>query len=157
MDTYRTEAKIEVLQAWAAACCARKECCVKELREKLLRKDASEEQIAQILGYLQAQGFLDEARYAQAFVRDKSRLQGWGALKIRYALQAKDIPKVAIQAALADLDPKQQASALQKMLAAKWKTLKAPTEAQAKAKLLRFALGRGFSYEEIWDAIARIQ
>jgi len=45
----------------------------------------AEEARREVLRKLTAQGFIDDARYAGAFVRDKIRLAGWGARKIRTA------------------------------------------------------------------------
>ncbi|MFR6633809.1 MAG: regulatory protein RecX [Alistipes onderdonkii] len=48
--------------------------------------------------------FIDDARYAGAFVREKLRLSGWGGYKIRTALQRKRIDRALIDATLAEAD-----------------------------------------------------
>ena len=44
-----------------------------------------------VLQKLLADRFIDDNRYAEAFVRDKIRLSGWGARKIRTSLRLKGI------------------------------------------------------------------
>ena len=58
-----------------------------------------------VLQKLLADRFIDDNRYAEAFVRDKIRLSGWGARKIRTSLRLKGIAAAIIDEALARLDP----------------------------------------------------
>ena len=82
--------------------CARGEHCRADIRRKLAGLPPEEQE--QVLETLCRDGYLDDARYARAFARDKSALQGWGNLKISVALQQKAIAPEAIAAALAEID-----------------------------------------------------
>ena len=95
-------------------------------------------------------GYLDDARYARAFARDKSALQGWGSLKIKLALQQKQIDAEAIAAALEAIDLPAADARKEQLLRAKWKALAREEDpARKEAKFFRYALGRGYGYEEI--------
>ena len=91
--------------------------------------------------------YVDDLRYASAFARDKSAIQGWGEVKIRYMLSAKGVPRDVIDKALEEIDQDKADSRLEKLLQNKLKSLK--DDPQRRLKLLRFALGRGYSYDEV--------
>ena len=78
--------------------CAGRECCRSDIRRKLAALPPAAAQ--EVLDTLCREGYLDDARYARAFARDKSALQGWGSLKIQLALQRKQIDAADIVAAL---------------------------------------------------------
>ena len=108
------------------------------------------EDIEGALDQLCKENYINEARYAAAFARDKSSLQGWGSLKIRLSLQAKGIDAQTIADALGDIDRDAADAKLEALLRAKLRTLKAETDPRKRyGKILRYALGRGYSYDQI--------
>lgn len=125
--------------------CSRREYCTADIREKLSKSDAEDPD--EVLSSLIADGFLSDSRYAAAFARDKSSLAGWGPVKISFALSAKGISKEDISAALAGIDAPKASERLEKLLEAKYKSLR--EDPQCRLKLLRFALGRGYRYEDV--------
>ena len=128
--------------------CAAREYCCSDIRRKLAGLSPSE--AAEVLETLCHEGYVDDARYARAFARDKSALQGWGSLKIQLALQRKGVEPGVIDAALADIDGAAAAARSEQVLGAKWKTLQRETDPRRReAKFFRYGLGRGYSYEEI--------
>ena len=128
--------------------CATRECCRSDLRRKLA--DLPEADADAIMEKLAREGFVDDARYAQAFARDKSALQGWGSLKIKLALQRKAIDAAAIAAALEEIDGKAAEARMEQVLRAKWKTLAREEDpARKEARFFRYALSRGYGYQEI--------
>ena len=134
--------------------CARREYCVSEVRAKALKAlegdaGAAEEVVAALV----RDGFVDDLRYASAFAREKASLTGWGAVKISFALSAKGIARDVISQALAEIDSDKASDKLDRLLAAKFRTLQG--DPQCKLKLLKFALGRGYSYDEVAPAVER--
>lgn len=128
--------------------CATRECCLSDLRRKLTELPKADADA--IMETLVREGFVDDARYARAFARDKSALQGWGSLKIKLALQRKGIGAHAIDAALEEIDAKAAGARMEQVLRAKWKTLAREEDpARKEAKFYRYALSRGYGYEEI--------
>ena len=138
------------------ALCSRREYCCKEILAKLSRLEA--EDAPGIVETLCKERYIDELRYATAFARDKSSLQGWGSLKIRVALQAKGIPAETISAALGEIDAPAADARLDSLLRNKLHALRGePDEATRYRKLLRFGLGRGYDYEQIKRCYDRIR
>ena len=73
----------------AAALCSSAEHCTADIREKLARWGVTEADSCTIIDRLVQERFIDEQRYAVAFVKDKFRFSGRGRIKMRYALQQK--------------------------------------------------------------------
>ena len=127
--------------------CALRECCRFDIRRKLAALPA--DQADAVLERLCREGFVDDARYARAFARDKSALQGWGSLKIKLALQRKGIGAREIAAAIEEIDEAAAGSRMEQVLRAKWKALAREEDpARKEARFFRYALGRGYGYEE---------
>ena len=117
----------------------------------------AEEARREVLRKLTAQGFIDDARYAGAFGREKIRLAGWGARKIRTALRAKGVADAAIDAALAETDdPEGRGARLRTRLERKLRTVRAADPYDLRNKLLRHALSLGYDYAESAAAVAEL-
>ncbi|MDR0667909.1 MAG: RecX family transcriptional regulator [Prevotellaceae bacterium] len=136
--------------------CSRAEQCPSDVRKKLQDWGVPEKEIPAIIKTLQAQGFIDEARYARAFVRDKYGLAHWGTVKIKQVLYAKKIPPDTIADALQEIDRAQYKADLLRLLRRKKATLKDASPAAHADRLLRFALGRGYEYDVALETIAQI-
>lgn len=126
--------------------CSRSERCVLDVLNKLYAAGLGEEESDEIVQCLVEQGYIDEQRYANAFVNDKFRFNKWGKLKITHALRQKKIPTVVIQNALETLDEDAYSHVLLQLIEAKKKTVKG-TAAQQKAAVMRFAVSRGFELD----------
>ncbi|MDL2322945.1 RecX family transcriptional regulator [Bacteroidales bacterium OttesenSCG-928-A17] len=136
-----------------AAYCSRAERCLQDVRKKLDIWEFSSQEQSHIIQHLQKEKFLDEMRYANAFVRDKSRFNAWGIHKIRMELRRKNVPDEIIGSALAEINPEETLQRLAELLKKKSRSIKANSEWEAKQKLIRFAAGRGFSLEDIEKAM----
>ena len=127
--------------------CSRREYCVDDVRQKALKAlEGDAEAAAKVVETLVKDKYVDDLRYASAFARDKASIQGWGEVKIRYMLSAKKISRAVIDQALAEIDAERASSKLRKLLDTKHKSLR--DDPQRRLKLLRFALGRGYSYDD---------
>lgn len=102
-----------------------------------------------VLGKLVAQGFIDDRRYAAAYVREKSRLNGWGTYKIRRMLSTKGIAKEVIDEALRGIDSGAATEKLGSMLRRKMASTRAENPYELKGKLLRYGLSLGYEYDDV--------
>ena len=135
--------------------CARAEYCVTDIRRKALKLlEGDAEAAERVVAQLVADRFVDDRRYAGAFVREKSSLQGWGEAKLRYMLAAKGIDREVIIDALTEIDPGKAAARLDKLVAAKARTLEGDPE--IRLKLLKFALSRGYDYPSADRAVKAV-
>lgn len=126
------------------ALCARSEQCSYEIRLKL-RKWGVEQQTAQkILNQLKEQRFVDDVRYAHAYVRDKTMFARWGEKKIRMGLAAKRIDREIIAEAMSEHSEDIVKTNLETLLRSKARNMHDADSYESRTKLLRFAAGRGY-------------
>ena len=134
--------------------CARMEYCTSDIRRKALKAMEGDAEAAdRIVESLLQDRFVDDRRYAGAFAREKSALQGWGAVKIRFLLRGKGISDEIISEALAEIDADKAASKLDKLAADKYRLLK--DDPQCRLKMLKALLSRGYGYDEVEAAVVR--
>lgn len=135
--------------------CAKREYCRSEILKKAETALEGDRQAAQeMLDSLVADRFVDDARYAAAFARERSSLTGWGPEKIRYSLIMKGISKADIAAALEEVDQDAAEAKLLKLLTAKCHTLQG--DPFIKFKLIKYALSRGYRYDDVGPAVENI-
>ena len=85
--------------------CAKREYCSSDIYKKAYSAfDGDRELALKLVESLVADKFVDDLRFASAFAREKSRLSGWGKVKISYMLAGKGIPKDVVDKALEEID-----------------------------------------------------
>lgn len=128
--------------------CSRREYCVSDVYKKALKAlEGDADAARQVVDSLLKDRYVDDLRYSSAFARDKSSIQGWGTTKIRYMLSAKGVSSDIISQALEKIDEDRASGRLYKLIENKYRSLK--DDPQCRLKLLRFALGRGYAYDEV--------
>ena len=123
-------------------------------RKALKDLEGDSEAAARVVASLKSDGYVDDARYAACFAREKSSLQGWGVIKIRFQLRGKGISDADIATGLAEIEPAKASARLEKLVAEKYRVLAG--DPQCKLKLLKYALSRGYSYDEVESALANL-
>ena len=132
--------------------CARREYCRKDIKAKALKAlDGDEAAAEEMTQALVRDGFVDDGRYGAAFAREKASISGWGPVKISFALSAKGLSREDIQKALEDIDLHSADTRMEKVLEAKYRALREDPE--VRLKMLRFALSRGYNYDQVKDLI----
>lgn len=145
----------EAALARMADLCARSEQCEADIRQKLYRLGLQSGDVQKIIESLIADRFIDNARFARSFARDKSRFSLWGRNKIKLALAAKRISAPDIRQALDSIDEEDYMETLTRVTAAKARglDLKGPDGRENRIKLFRHILSRGFESELATKAI----
>ena len=132
-----------------AALCAQAEHCEQEMRDKMRRWELDETVQNRIVDRLIKERYVDDERYARAFVKDKIRYNKWGRRKVQQALWQKRIDADIQQRVLDEIEEKEYLDVLRPLLKQKRKTTKAENDYELNRKLVRFALGRGFGFDII--------
>lgn len=135
-----------------SAYCAYSERCSSDVKAKCRKLNIEVSEIPTYILRLQEDGFLDEFRYAKTFIRSKISRK-WGPQKIQTALQAKFIPAEIFQPLLSDIAQDDLREKIRVLANQKRKTIKGKTSSEIQQKLVRFLIGRGFSYPLIKDAL----
>lgn len=137
------------------ALCSRREYCRKDLMKKVMTAlDGDVAKAEEVVAKLVEERYVDDLRYATAFARDKASIAGWGEAKIRYMLSSKGIDRELIAQALDEVDDKRAETRLEKLMENKVRSLK--DDPQRRLKLLRFGLGRGYSYDQVTEMIDKM-
>lgn len=137
-----------------SAQCAMGELCIHDVRKKMQRWEIANEVQQRVVERLLDERFIDENRYAHAFVRDKSRYNKWGVTKIRFELMKRGVDANNIDDALTEIDEEESLSTLRQLIESKRRSVKGKSEYEINAKLVRFAVSRGFSIQEVLKVIS---
>lgn len=128
--------------------CSKREYCSADVRLKAFKAlDGDSARAAEVVDSLIRDGFVDDSRYAGAFVREKSSLTGWGPVKLRCSLRAKNISQDIIDAALTEIDSDKADEKMFKLIESKRKSLEG--DPQLRLKLIKYILSRGYEYDQV--------
>ncbi len=133
--------------------CAKAEHCTQDVVTKLKTWEVNEIEIDTILEKLRLENFLNDARYAKAYINDKWKLDGWGKKKIRHQLFLKNIDEKFIEGPLASIDAEEYKAELNEQLLKKEREWTSLDQQQILTKLFNFAVSRGFEEELIMQWI----
>lgn len=132
-----------------AAKCSISEQCLSDIETKLSRYDLTEEEHTRILRHLIEEKYIDDCRYAEAYVRDKYRFNKWGRIKIAQGLRMKGIDNETINNAMGAIDEDEYLGILRDLIKTKRKSTRGKNDYEINGKIARFAVGRGFEYAAI--------
>ena len=119
------------------------------MRDKMKRWNIDETAQNRVIARLVKERYIDDERFARAFVKDKIRYNKWGRRKVQQALWMKRIDDEIQQRVLDEIDDKEYLDVLRPLLKQKRKSIKADSDYELNQKLVRFALGRGFTFDLI--------
>ena len=135
--------------------CSKAEYCEADIYRKALKDlEGDADAARKVLEALISEKYVDNARYASAFAREKAAIQGWGPVKIRFQLRTKGVSEADIAAGLAEVEPAAAADKLSRVLAAKARTLEG--DPQRRLKLIKFGLSRGYEYDAVEAALKEV-
>ena len=138
------------------ALCSRREYCPGDIRLKLQSWGLEENDAERIIEILIKENFLNENRYAEAFVKDKFNYNKWGKVKIAAHLKMKKIPAGIINAALDIIDDELYRKTLNDLIATHRRGIKAKNQYDLKGKLLRYGLSKGFESDLLYGIISTV-
>jgi len=137
----------------AMALCSKREYCVEDIRGRLNSWGTGENDCKRIISTLIGENFINEARYASAFAKDKFSYNKWGKVKIAAHLRAKQISPLIIASALESIDNELYMRTLKDIITSHRRHIKAKNQYDLKGKLLRFGLSKGFESNILYDLL----
>ncbi len=130
--------------------CGYQERCHAEVKQKLYSLGLFKPEVEEVLSRLIEEEYLSEERFALQFASGKSRIKGWGKIKIRYELRQKGVSAYCIENGLKGLDETEYIKGFNRLAAKKWEALKTEKNIFVKKnKWQQFLLQRGFEPELI--------
>lgn len=133
--------------------CAKAEHCSGEIMEKMYKMGLPEDAKTRIMEKLTKYSYVDDERFTNAYVYDKIRYNKWGRRKIEQALWAKRIDNKIANLVLDAVPDEEYLSVLRPLLKSKYPTIKAETDYERSVKLIKYALGKGFTFNLIKQCI----
>jgi regulatory protein len=135
------------------ALCSHREYCCDDIRNKLQSWGVGSNDTVKIIDILIKENFLNESRYAIAFVKDKFNYNKWGKVKIATNLRLKNIPSGIISTALDSIDNELYRKVVNELITRHRRSVKAKNQYDLKAKLLRYGLSKGFESHVLYDIL----
>ena len=135
--------------------CAYQERAQQEVREKLYIWGLQSEDVENIIAELITENFLNEERFAKAFVRGKFRIKKWGKVKIIQHLKAKRISSPLIKIALREIDLDEYEENLDTLIQKKIGSPAGSLNLAEKAKLMRYLQSKGYENDLIFQRLNR--
>lgn len=132
-----------------ASLCARREYCQHDMLEKMRQWGLTEEERAQVMQQLTEGRYVDDERFAQAFVNDKVRYGKWGRRKIEQALWMKRIDEGIAASVLDEVDDEEYFAVLRPQVKQKLRTTRADSDYELRMKVTKWALSRGYTMDLI--------
>jgi len=136
--------------------CAYQERCHLEIKQKLITMKMIPEIIDVITVHLIEHNFLNEERFAKAFVRGKFRIKHWGKGRLAFELKKKDIGKVNINRALAEIEDEEYIEVFNTITEKKVDTLRESNVLKKRKKFIDYFLYRGWESHLVYDKAYQI-
>lgn len=137
--------------------CSYRERCHYEVKEKLFGLGLPKTEVEELVSRLIEDDYLNEERYCSQFAGSHFRLRKWGKVKIVHALRQKRVSEANIKRGLREIDEAEYLAALQKLVVAKWASLKNEQWLNRQAKTMAYLLQKGYEAVRIQAAIAEIR
>lgn len=149
--TYNFDKKTALLKAgnW----CAYQERSQQEVRDKLYEWNLVKNDVEEIIAKLIAENYLNEERFAFAYVSGKFNIKHWGKIKIKQGLKLKKVPDKIIQKALNSIDDDQYVATLKSLYEKKQLLEREKNETKRRFKLLNYLHSKGFEKDLIYSLL----
>jgi regulatory protein len=135
------------------AYCAYRERSQQEVKQKLYEFGLYTDLVNEIISELIQNNFLNEERFARAFVRGKFSIKKWGRIKIRQALYPHYLSDYVLNKAFTEIDEDQYQAVLEEVIAKKSRLVKEKNEFRRNGKIAQYAIGRGFEPDMVWEVL----
>jgi regulatory protein len=143
----------KVALAKAEHYCAYQERSQQEVREKLYDMGMYPAGVENVITELIAGNFLNEERFAYAYVKGKFNQKGWGRIKIKQGLKQKRVSDKLISKALQAIDGEAYLDTLGVLLQKKQDKMIEKDPYKRRYKLQQYAMSRGFENDLINEVL----
>ena len=135
---------------YALKALGRQELTESQLAERLARRGVEEDERAEVIARVCAEGLLDDERFARRYTEDKRELAGWGPERIREALRARGVAPDLVEAALEGEGEAEQLRRAVGMLEDRGLRCDSDSERE---RALRLLVRRGYALELAYEAV----
>ena len=150
--SYTVDEAIKLLENY----CAYQERCHKEVEQKLYDLKLIPEVKEKIILHLLQFNYLNEERYAKAFVRGKFSIKKWGKQRIINELKFRNISTYNINTALKEIDENDYFQSLEKLAQKKLPLIKESNKFKKSSKLANYLISKGYESELVFKIVKSI-
>ena len=123
---------------------------VSEMKKALIRRTADEDLIQRVIARLKQNGYIDDARYASQFARQRTEGRKQGKFRVARDLRARGVPDRHIEAALEEAAKStDEATVVRQRIQRKLRSFRGEINDRKLASLYRSLLRAGFSADVI--------
>ncbi len=133
--------------------CSRNEYCRFDLHQKFKKWEVSSFDANKIIEYLEDNKYLDEERYATAFVNDKFKFNHWGKIKIAYYLKHKNISSVIVKNALDKISFAEYEKICKNEIEKKRPKVNAESNYERNGKTAQYVISKGFESDLVFKLL----
>jgi len=133
--------------------CAYQERCHKEVRAKLWEMKMIPEAVDKIMVHLIEHNYLNEERFAKAYVRGKFRIKKWGKNRLVRELKFREISKYSIDSALKEIEPIDYYKTLDDLVIKRISQVKESNSYKKRKKVADYLLYRGWESHLIYEKL----
>lgn len=127
-----------------------------ELADALRAKDVPDQVAHRVLDRMEEVGLVDDARFADAWVRSRQQRRGMSALALRRELNRKGVDPDLTDAALDQVDPDDEYTAALALAEKKFRTMGGLQPDVAKRRLAGALARRGFGSGLVWRVVREV-
>jgi len=137
--------------------CAYQERCAWDAEKKLAEWKVPRGRISILMKSLKDEGFIDDERFAQTFVRGKFRINKWGRVKISYELKGRKIPEIIIRSAMREISQEDYRKTVRELVLKKKSEIKPGKNLNIREKIITFVIGKGFEFDLVADILKELK
>lgn len=134
--------------------CVYQDRCHQEIRSKLIDHQVYGDDLEHIIIELIKDNFLNEERFAKAYVSGKYKIKRWGRMRLKQELKRRAISEYCIRKAMQEIDEDVYKENLHHILSKKWNGTS--TSWTTRKQLTQHAISKGYEYEIIGQTIASL-
>ncbi|WP_456458156.1 regulatory protein RecX [Reichenbachiella sp.] len=140
----------------AANFCAYQERSQKEVRNKLYDLGLYPDEVEDVLTDLIMDNFINEERFAKAYIGGKFRVKKWGRKKILMGLAAHKLSPYCIKKGLEEIDDEDYIQTLEELVEKKANAVSEADLFKKRNKVATHAMYRGFESDLVWEVVKRL-
>ena len=150
--TYSVDEAINRMEQY----CTYQDRCHKEVEQKLYEMNMIPQAKAEILMHLIEQNYLNEERFAKAYVRGKFRIKKWGKQRLKLELKRRNIHTNLINSALKEISDVDYLETFNEIATKKAESLSVSNRQVLRKKIADYLFYRGWESHLVYDKIREL-
>lgn len=133
--------------------CAYQERSQRQVRDRLYKMGLKEEAVELLISECIQENFLNEERFARAFVRGKHSIKGWGRTRLERELKFHDVSEYVLRKAFSEIDDDAYDEKLHQLAQKRWNELKETNRFVRGKKTVDYLIRRGYESDSVWEIV----